>query len=103
MVLSGWQRKGKPRDRDPIVQVRAASDWLRRTLEESTGKRMPVRSVVVFPGWFVEPMMAEVTKDVGVLEPKALPSFIEREPRLLPDADVALAAFHLGRYVRTAA
>jgi hypothetical protein len=29
---------------------------------------------------------------VWVLEPKGLPSFIEREPRLLSDSDVALAA-----------
>jgi hypothetical protein len=92
---------GRVPDRDPIVQARAASDWLRRTLEESTGKRLPVRGVVVFPGWFVEPMSAEAKKGTWVLEPKALPAFIEKEPQLLSDADVALAAFHLGRYVRT--
>jgi len=93
---------GRTPSRDPIRQVRAASDWLGRTLEESTGKRLPVRGVVVFPGWFVEPMTADAKRDVWVLEPKALPAFIDREPRLLSDADVALAAFHLGRHVRTA-
>ena len=93
---------GRVPDRDPIVQVRAAADWLRRTLEESTGKRLPVRGVVVFPGWFVQPMTAEAKRDIWVLEPKALPSFIEHEPRQLSDSDVTLAAFHLGRYVRTA-
>jgi len=82
--------------------VRAASDWLRRTLEESTGKRLPVRGVVVFPGWFVEPMSAEAKNDIWVLEPKSLPAFIEQEPRRLSDSDVALAAFHFGRYVRVA-
>jgi hypothetical protein len=92
---------GHAPSRDPVAQVRAEVDWLRRTLEESTGKRLPVRGVVVFPGWFVEPATLEAKRDVWVLEPKALPSFIEHEARVLPDSDVALAAFHLGRYVRT--
>jgi hypothetical protein len=47
-------------------------------------------------------MTAEAKRDIWVLEPKALPSFIEHEPRRLSDSDVTLAAFHLGRYVRTA-
>jgi hypothetical protein len=92
---------GRVPDRDPVAQVRAEVDWLQRMLEESTGKRLPVRGVVVFPGWFVEPMKAGVRRDVWVLEPKALPAFIEHEAHVLPDSDVALAAFHLGRYVRT--
>lgn len=93
---------GHSPSRDPIKQIRAAIDWLRRTLEDSTGKRLPVRGAVVFPGWFVDPMTTEVKKgDIWVLEPKGLPSFIEHEPRRLPDADVTLAAYHLSRYVRT--
>ena len=92
---------GRAPSRDPIAQVRAEVAWLKRTLEESTGKRLPIRGVVVFPGWFVEPATPEAKRDVWVLEPKALPSFIEHEARVLPDSDVALAAFHLGRYVRT--
>lgn len=37
-----------------------------------------------------------------VLEPKALPAFIENEPETLAERDVAMAAFHLSRYVRVA-
>jgi hypothetical protein len=92
---------GRPPDRNPVVQVRAEVDWLRRNLEGSTGKRLPIRGVIVFPGWWVAPMTAETRSEVWVLEPKALPGFIEHEPRVLPDSDVALAAYHLGRYVRT--
>ena len=93
---------GRIPSRDPVRQIHSAVDWLRRTLEESTGKRLPIRGVVVFPGWFVNPMTPEAKKEIWVLEPKALPSFIEQEPVRLSDADMALAAFHLGRYVRTA-
>ncbi|MGH8219812.1 MAG: hypothetical protein ACREUT_14805 [Steroidobacteraceae bacterium] len=37
-----------------------------------------------------------------MLEPKALPGFIENEPETLAAGDVAMAAFHLSRYGRTA-
>jgi len=30
--------------------------WLAQLIEAGTGKRIPVRGIVVFPGWFVEPM-----------------------------------------------
>lgn len=36
-----------------------------------------------------------------MLEPKALPAFIETEPVRLAEADVKLAAFHLSRYIRS--
>ena len=92
---------GRLPERDPVRQVKGEASWLRRMLEESTGKQLPVRGVIVFPGWFVDPMPSEMKKELWVLEPKALPSFIEQEDRVLPDFDVALAAYHLGRYVRT--
>ena len=88
-------------DRDPVGQVQAGARWLTRMLEDSTGKRFSVRGVVVFPGWFVEPM-PPAWKQAGlpwVLEPKALPSFIENEPTGLDESDVKLAAYHLSRYV----
>jgi len=90
-------------DRNTLVQVCAGAAWLAKLLEESTAKPFAVRGVVVFPGWWVEPMSAQWKRDPGkpwVLEPKALPAFIENEPETLADGDVAMAAFHLSRYVR---
>jgi hypothetical protein len=89
-------------DRDPIQQVQAGARWLARVLEESTGKRFHVRGVVVFPGWFVEPMSAawRSASLPWVLEPKALPKFIQHQPQYLAREDVRLAAYHLSRYVR---
>jgi Nuclease-related domain len=92
---------GEVPDRNPIVQVTAAARWLEKKLEESTGKRFAVRGVVVFPGWFVEQRGSR--GDVWVLEPKALPAFIEQEAVSIALADVALASFHLSRYVRSEA
>lgn len=94
---------GQQPERNPVAQARAGAAWLAKLLEESTGKRFPVRGVVAFPGWWVEPMSAQWKRDAGkpwVLEPKGLPAFIENEPETIAESDVALAAFHLSRYVR---
>jgi Nuclease-related domain len=88
-------------DRTPIEQVSAAARWLEKTLQQSTGRRFFVRGVVVFPGWYVE--QKGPRGDVWVLEPKALPAFIENAPAMISASDVTLAAFHLSQYVRNAA
>lgn len=89
---------GRIPDRNPIEQVTAGARWLERLLENSTGKRFAVRGVVVYPGWFVEQRSSR--GPVWVLEPKMLPGFIEQEAATIGPADVALATYHLSRYVR---
>ena len=93
-----WVAGAAP-SRDPIKQARAQAAWLQRTLAESTGKTLRTFPVVLFPGWFVEQAPGS-TKDLWVLEPKALPAFLERAPEHLSPEDVRLAAFHLSRYIR---
>lgn len=85
--------------RNPLDQVKALSKWISDLLIQSTGKKYSVKPVVLFPGWFVEPM--EGDEDVWLLNPKALPTFIAHEPISLKDEDVHLATFHLSRYIRT--
>ena len=86
-------------DRDPIAQARACADDVRRILKESTGKVFSVRPVVVFPGWFIDDKRK--SKLVWVLEPKALPGWIEKESVSICPEDVRLASYHLSRYCRT--
>ncbi len=76
--------------RDPVVQARAQAAWVAKTLEELTGRRYPVRPVVVFPGWFVERAPNPSARDVWVLEPKELRGWLAREPHMIPPKDVAL-------------
>jgi hypothetical protein len=100
-VRDGVLRKdGSAVDRNPIGQVEAIAAWLKKVLQESTGKSLPVRPVLLFPGWFVESLDAAMKERLWMLEPKALPAWIDHEPVRLSDGDVALAAFHLSRYVR---
>ena len=93
-------RNGFALDRDPIVQARAQASWLARVLEEGTGRTYFVKPVVRFPGWFVENAQGAFHQ-IWVLEPKALPAFLEREPHRLETDQVRLASYHLSRYVRT--
>lgn len=87
-------------DRDPAVQARAQASWLRTVLKESTGRNVRVFPVVVFPGWFVE-QDAISRSTVWLLEPKALPAFLAREPVVLAPEDKTLLAFHLSRFIRS--
>jgi hypothetical protein len=90
---------GHKLQRNPIEQAKALSHWIQELLYQSTGKKFQVKPVVLFPGWFVEPMHGG--KDVWLLNPKALPKFITNEPMSIKDEDVHLATFHLSRYIRT--
>lgn len=86
-------------DRNPVIQAKAQASWLRGLLAESTGKTLPVRPVVVFPGWYVKDSRSS-RKDLWVLEPKALAAFLANEPGIMSVEDAKLAAFHLSRFIR---
>ena len=93
--------KGQAPISKPLVQVTAASKWLKNILKESTGKDFPVKSVVLFPGWFVESTREGKKSDIWVLNPKALPTYIENQPDIIIQEDMMLASFHISRYIRT--
>lgn len=87
-------------DRDPATQAAAEATWLRRLLQQSTGREFPVRGVVVYPRWWVEQTNKDRPRETWVLEPKALPKYIESAPTVISVEEVAMAAYHLSRYVR---
>lgn len=86
---------------NPLDQARASAQWVHRLLKQSTGKSYSVKPCLVFPGWFVEPMSKELPRDIWVLNPKGLVSFIQNEALHLKDEDLRLAAFHLSMYCRS--
>ncbi len=51
------------------------------------------RPVIVFTGWFIDPS-AQRLSNLWILEPKALPAFLDHEPQTLESSDVTLATFH---------
>jgi hypothetical protein len=105
LTQAGIVANGHRPSRDPIAQAEAAAQWLTRLLEDSTGKRFAVRATVLFPGWFIErmsPTWRRTPELPWVLEPKALASFIEREPQDITESELRLAASSLAQYVRNA-
>ena len=56
--------------------------------------------MIVFPGWWVE-QRKDSKREVWVLEPKALPSFLAHEPEILAADDVQLASYHLAQFIRS--
>ena len=91
---------GKSSDFDPIQQCRAQASWVQEFFKTSTSKRLPVRGVVAFPGWWVEQLPTARGSDLWVLNPKALVAWIAREPEILSEADAAMATLHLQQHVR---
>jgi hypothetical protein len=90
---------GKYLERDPRTGAADAARWIEAFLRKSTGKRFTARAIVAFPGWYVQ--QNDPPGPVWVIEPKALPALLDHEAATVPTADVALAAWHLSRYVRT--
>lgn len=92
--------EGREPERNPVIQARAQSVWIKNLLAESTGRNFDVFPVVVFPGWYIEHGEGSLKK-MWVLEPKALPKFLGNEPQRLTPEDVKLASFHLSRFIRS--
>jgi hypothetical protein len=90
---------GMTPDRDPVAQARAARDWIRSVLQETTGRHFPVRAVILYPGWFVTRTDSRARSDTWVLNEKALRGFIEHEPTVIKPEDVALVASRLAEHV----
>ena len=93
-------KNGFQLDRNPITQVLSASKWLSELLEDSTGRKFPIKPVVVFPGWYIELTPEAKKSNVWVLNPKALPDFITNNRENLKSDEVNMCALHLSTYVR---
>ena len=85
---------------NPIVQSTVAANWLQNLLKESTGKEFLIKPVIVFPGWFIKSTEEGKKSSCWVLNPKALPQYIENEKTLITTEDMSLVSYHLSRYVR---
>lgn len=94
-------RGGKPLQSDAITQAKAASAWLHKLLFESTGKRLPVKGIVVFPGWYVKTTDLGRSAEVAVLNPQVIPNYLANGRQQLRDDEVHMSAYHLSRYIRT--
>jgi hypothetical protein len=75
-------------DRDPIKQVQASAAHIADILHRKTGRTVPVRPVLLYPGWYVNGKTREAA--TWVLNSNAFLKWIRNEPACLPREDVAL-------------
>jgi hypothetical protein len=83
-----------------ILQAESQTKWLKSMLKDSTGRDYHLMPVIVFPGWFVQPMPENLKRRIWILNPEVLDSFIKNEPIRIQESDIHLAAFHISRYIR---
>ena len=95
------QFNGGVKNGDIIIQAKAAASWLAELIHESTGKKVFVRPVVVFPGWYIQKAASVKDPLVWVLNPKSLEAFVSNSHQRLSREDGHLVAYHLSRYIRT--
>ena len=96
----GISINGYKPDKKIIIQVLAQKNWLEKQIATITGLKVLVKPVVVFPGWYIENHQNN-KNEIWVLEPKALPTYIENSPKLISEDNVKLISNHLSRYIRT--
>jgi hypothetical protein len=96
----GISINGNKPDKKIIIQVSAQKRWFEKHIANITVLKLPVKPIVAFPGWYIENHQHNKAK-VWVLEPKALPTFIENSPTLISKENVRLISNHLSRYIRT--
>ncbi len=85
-------------DRNPIVQAKAQAHWIKGFMKEVIAGDLLIRSVVLYPGWFVKPQPKGC--DVWVLNPDLLPGFLKNERKALDKRDIQAIEGCLSVYVR---
>jgi len=91
---------GKATYKDIPVQAKAATSFIKKIINDSTGKDFEPFPVILFPGWYVQGNGNSQGK-LWVLEPKAFKKFLDRQTVKLSAEDVKLASYHLSRHIRT--
>jgi hypothetical protein len=86
-------------DRNPVVQAKAQVNWLKDLLAEAN-LNIPIKPVVVYPGWYVENQGNAAKSPVWVLNPRALPRFIDNLPDQLSDSQIGLVKKMLTLHAR---
>lgn len=89
---------GNKQNDKPINQAKANATWIKNYIKNSSGRDFKVKPVVVFPGWFIKSTVPP--KDIWVLNPKALETFISNTPCNLSKEDVHLISHRIEMYIR---
>jgi hypothetical protein len=96
---TGISINGRSHEKKILIQAEAQKNWLEKQIVNLTGIKLSVKPVVAFPGWYID--NRNQGANVWVLEPKALPAFINKLPKILTEEQVRLISNHVSRFIRT--
>ncbi len=99
VTSDGISVNGYQSDQEILNQAKAQKSWLERKIKKNIGSSYPVKPVVVFPGWYIEDNRK--IKDVWVLEPKALPKYIQNDPEVLTEKQVREISNSFSQLIRS--
>ena len=85
----------EPPDRNPVVDARTSTIWLRKKLKEVTGKDYPVKAVVVYPGWEIANSGDWKESMVWVVNLEVLRKYIDKQPVCISAEEMAEAVREL--------
>ena len=90
-------------EKDILAQPKAEAAWINEFINERTGKAPYAKSILAFPGWFIDPSAQKFAKDYGVIlvnPQNALGAFIENEIEKINPEDVVLFVKLMKSYIR---
>jgi len=85
--------------RNPIEQAKSQSKWLSKLIQDRTGKRLFIKPIVVFPGWYVTEKVKDPT--VLVLNDQRIIPFVTAHEQRMNDSDIKFIAAQLTQYVNS--
>lgn len=90
---------GKESKSEVIIQAKAEANWLKKRFSTLTGgRKVEIKPVVLFPGWFIDTKLAR--SNVWVLNPRSLAKYLENMPQVYEKNDVASLANYLSQGIR---
>jgi len=75
-------------DRDPVAQVRRNAEDIRRIIRDRAGMDVTPRTIVVFPGWYVESKGNAWNSGVWVMNEKTMVKYLTRQWPELENPDL---------------
>lgn len=94
--------QGAPCKKDVISQAELNQTSLKKIILGKTGRTFPMRSVVVFPGWWIEDKNNHAQDAPWVLNPKGFPDFHSNSKDVISIEDYKLIRKQLTSYIRQA-
>lgn len=93
------KKEGKLLLNDPVFQVKGERLALQNLIELKAGIKINVYPIVVFPGWYIEPL--NYNNDVLVLNEKLLFSYLDKKENILDKDIIELISSHIEKHIRS--